>query len=130
MRGTNLETAYKCNPNFFKVIEHVCCDNFWLAQYVSEECVEHWKNEHEVVTSNIVNDWFQNFEESNKEMTNDYNESMHELSAWRNKKEKLDRINKARQECEVGFQDCIEYTNPTIREAFKSRGFVDGTWNN
>ena len=130
LRGTNLETAYKCNPNFFKVIEQVCSDNFWIPQNVIEECVEHWKNEHEVVTSNIVNDWFQNFEESNKEMTNDYNESMHELSAWRNKKEKLDRINKARQECEVGFQDCIEYTNPTIREAFKSRGFEDGTWRN
>ena len=130
LRGTNLKTAYSSKVDWFKKIELACSDDFWTPHSAIHESLDYWGNQHEVVTSNIVSDWFQHFEESNEEMTNEYNESMHEISSWRKKKEKLDRVVKAKKECEGLFQDCIEYTNPTIREAFKSRGFVDGTWKN
>ena len=129
-RATNLITAYKCNPNFFKLIDRVCSKECWSPHVAIEEGSKHFEEQLDYVRDNIVNDWFQNFEESNKEMTDEYNMACDSVRLWNKRKEKLTRNLLAKQECEVGFQDCIEYSSPTIREAFKSRGFVDGTWRN
>lgn len=137
MRGMNLDILYK-NDKFygsgktriFDIIEKNCSKLFFEVESNIKENKEFWEQEAEYVTSNIVNDWFANFEDSNKGLTDEYNEACDGLRTWTDKSAKLEKVLKAKQECEVGFQDCIEYSDPIIREAFKSRGFEDGTWRN
>ena len=129
-RYTNLMDAFKSMPKFLDTIDMFCSREFWSPRIAIEEGLKDSQRELDYVRDEIVNDWFQNFEKSNKEMTDEYNEACDSLRVWNDRKSKLDVIENAINESVEGFQDCIEYTNPTIREAFKSRGFVDGTWRN
>tara|TARA_R100000231_G_scaffold105734_2_gene78333 strand:+ start:138 stop:1226 length:1089 start_codon:yes stop_codon:yes gene_type:complete len=125
-----LMDAFKSMPNFLDTIDMYCSREYWSPSMAIVEGLKNSQEELDYIRDEIVNDWFQNFEKSNKEMTDEYNEACDVLRVWNDRKTKLDVIENAIAESEECFNDCIEYTNPTIREAFKSRGFVDGTWRN
>ena len=129
-RATTLMLAFSSNLNFLDLIDKVCSKEFWSPQTCIVETQKHWSKEYEYYKNDIVSQWMQEYENENKCLVKYYNKASSELYKWNNRKRKLDEIENARNECVEGFQDCIEYTNPKIREDFKSRGFVDGTWRN
>ena len=129
-RTTTLMLAFSSVPNFLDLIDKVCSNWFWTPMRYIEETKEYWSKELDFAKDQIVNEWMLEYERDDTSLVKEFNKASNELDRWSIRKRRLDEIEDARNECVEGFQDCIEYTNPKIREAFKSRGFVDGTWRN